>query len=235
MRKWPSGEKYVPSVENYAALCVSVIESFYAYGFRKFQIDNEPDLSWADAGYTPPSWQTIPEVWAWFIGEAFFNWQTGVRYSVPPDVQLGFTPMKCPSKESEDWYEAAQEWRQAGTNKSLMNCCDFITAHAYWQANEHYSWEEFGRNYKRVQRYTGTHQPIYVTEAACSSDAIDIEDRRTRFYPIYLGQARRDGVAGVYFYILGSNPEWAKFRLSNRVCDALGRRVTGGSRPANAL
>lgn len=225
-KKWPSGEKYIPSWQDYANDLKATIRAFYAHGFRRFQPDCEPDLSWPDAGYVPPENHTVQGDWAWFMGNSLFHLEHGVRYGVPGDVELGMTPFSCPMPH--EWYEASWVWQQEGTSKPLVLLFEFLCAHCYWQAEEDMYSLTFGRNYLDVLSSTNYTRPVWITEVGNSSSASDAHQRRVAQYPYYPLMAASDPYAlekvqGVYFYILGSEG-WPLFELDDEICRAIGAR-----------
>ncbi len=217
-KSWPSGSEYIPHWSQYAQDCLEIIASYYEHGYRLFQVDNEPNLTWAshDLG----AWN-----WAWFMEKALFDGAEGLRRRLRDedlkDVRLGFTPLAHPNE--------SVEWLLAAHHNNLINRCDWVAAHCYWQRYTDMFSEQFGTSFAWLHRRTFK-LPIYITE--CGNSMIHqnpvpslttVRARQAKEYPEYLRWCTRyPYVMGTYFFILGHNGDWKGFDLTESVCRGIG-------------
>lgn len=209
----PTGKtKYIPSSQQYADDIYSEIVRWHPHGFKIFQVDNEPNYSWPQHNQGAGDWAT-------FMREAITYLKQ--KPNLPPDILLLFTPLAVGTMLSNTDYVA---WIAAAVQSGLMELFGGIAAHAYWQPSQYMDHLAFGGMWKN---YTQFDKPIYITEAGCSiqETGLDMEKvhiQRASDYPLYLSMLARERlVAGVYFYILGSNGDWAGFELGDSVIAAL--------------
>lgn len=119
---------------------------------------------------------------------------------------------------------------------SLVNAkgCDVVLMHSYFERQHPESMTDrmFGRSY-RYGLIEGAWRPVYVTEFNVVQEncPIDWPDRNKQA-AAWLDQAEVDGVAGVCFFILDGQGEWASFDVGpEAAADILAHRAV---RPAPA-
>jgi hypothetical protein len=206
-----SGRKELYGWREYVDRNVEAMERFYPYGFRRFQLDNEPDLYFPHHGLGPWDWATVMSVAT-----------ADIALRKPPGSRLGFTPFSHPTLESK------REWWRAAEDKRLLECCSWAASHCYWQASGDMYSEWAGASHLWV--YNRTRLPIFITEAGNSlrdktprPPQEEIERRQALDYPTYIEylQFSAPHVEAVYFFILNSQG-WDGFHLTPFLCDVLG-------------
>jgi hypothetical protein len=222
--KDPSGAEFIPSAGVYALDCIADILRFYPAGFRRFVLDNEPNYSWSRHKRTGWDWQaTMRDILR------TIRTMIGTRF---PGIQFGLTAFARGGdrdRVTNDWYTAVTT-RIDGA-PSLVEQFDFLTSHCYWQASGDMRAEQFGAQYIRVAALAPG-KPVYITESGNSSRDLPIKPEAAVLQRIYADQypaycyqiARVPAVRAVYFYILGSTPDWTDYNLGDVPCAALGER-----------
>jgi hypothetical protein len=219
-------EQYIPSWADYSRDAYTIIARFYPYGYRLFQLDNEPNLTWPHM--TIGDHAANAADWNWFISNVIRDLRPHLQAHGMGDTKLGFTPMSMPS-EHQEW------WTNTHEARSLT---DWTAAHCYWQAEADMQSEQFGAGYRWLSSHMDQlelNRPIIITEAANSASQethpptpAQLEALMSRQYPAYIEQVRRDHVGGVFFFILGSDPQWAGFNMSPSVLRSIGFHAWDG-------
>jgi hypothetical protein len=218
----PTGHtKRIPGSREYADTLVAEITRWYTRGFRLFQPDNEPNWSWKEHT-TQGAWE-----WAYFMDEVLYHPDFGVTHRIPVDAWVGFTPLATGDPAQPDTLEAT--WWAAAKAHNLQARADFIALHCYWQAAGDMRNPAFGAKYEPVSAEFPD-KALFITEAGNS--LIQSVPRPTIEqctaaqavqYPDYIRQLQAvPAVWGVYFYILGSNGDWAGFEMTPPVLNAIG-------------
>lgn len=204
--------------EEYEEECFSWIEYWYRRGYKVFQLDNEPDLTWPS--FHKEDYTTYGAGdWAAFMDDVLTHLLLSLCTASMGDVVLLMTPFSHPSLKTE-WYEMAELHH-------LPSRCQGAAAHCYWQASGDMQAGWAGKEYEWVHQRTGL--DVYITEAGNSScqetnppTPEQIENLMCIQYPQYVQQVEgADYVKGLFFYILGSKG-WAGFELTEKVCQAIG-------------
>lgn len=212
----------LPSWWELAGEWEATIRKFVPNGFRRFQLDNEPELAFAHAraGGDKP-WQ----VWRWLVNNAL-NAMLPRLVNLPP-VEFGYTPHSHPETHLEWWHEG----------RSIRDRCAWVANHSYWQREEHMSWAIFGSGFEWIRRQMDADRepakPIYITECGNSSiqnnpppSLVSVEAEQVNDYPKYIRHvAQFDYVRGLYFFILGGTEDWRGFNLTEPIARSIGSRA----------
>ena len=225
---------HIPSIESYAANCVSIIREFYmALGVRQFQLDNEPNWTWTSPQYGPWAYQ-------WFIRRVYHL----IRDTAPSGVSVGLAPLswspalwsKGPQNPTswtlDDWL-TAYSWTDGGKQPSLWQEFDQVWCNVYWQSERQMQDPSFGKSYQYVYEHNG-YRPVVVGEYASSAHQKtnqegqpaytphEVEVMRIAQYPSWLRSA--DGmVQSAFAYIsYGATPDWSGFFITDDVARAIG-------------
>lgn len=223
----PDSDPYITDCRALADIYTYHIKRWIAWGFRRYQIDNEPDLAWG--GKAIPDGATAWDYWAWLLRTALEEPSWGVHSQLRAagigsgDIELGLTPLSCGCAHA-GWNAVLDR---------LAHLCRWTAAHCYWQGQPGEAWyenDDFGRYWQRFARRFPW-LTVYITECGYSASDARAGDRAyidacmVAHYPRYIRQCIAEGAAGLYFYVLGSNGHWTRFELSAPVCEAVGNRL----------
>lgn len=218
------GVEFIPSADRYARDVYGDLVRFYAAGFRRFVLDNEPNYAWSRHNRTGWDWQATMQDIIRLLRQAIGPGMPGVQFGLTALAHGGDR-----DAETNDWYSAIST--RIGGAPSLVDRADFLTSHCYWQAAGDMAASQFGAQYTRVAALAPG-KPVYITEAGNSSRDLIVKPAPEVLQKIYADQyprycqqvARVPAVRAVYFYILGSNGDWRDYEIGDVPCLALGER-----------
>lgn len=199
---------------EWANLCIDVIKRFYPLGIRRWQLDNECNLTWPleHAG-----------TWRWLTDRVIKR----IRASrdVPGDVQLGLAPLAW---KPDTWQSVENVW--IPEQKKILELHQFITIHSYWQKAQHYNQPPFGGNVTEWHdKLLPSDKPYVITEWASSIHETGIppeqvEAARIEQYPRWLEWvSRKPYVEAAFLYIAGGTADWRGFFPSDRLLRAMSK------------
>lgn len=197
---------------EWANLCIDLIKRFYPLGVKRFQLDNEPNLTWPleHAG-----------TWRWLTDRVIRR----IRQSsdVPADVLVGLAPLAW---KPDTWSSVENVW--IPEQRKILDQFQWIAVHSYWQAAKHYNDPSFGGNVTHWRdALLPSEKPYVITEWASSIHetglpAAQVEALRLVQYPQWLEWVRgKPYVEAAFLYILGGTPDWAGFWPTDAVLRVL--------------
>lgn len=214
------GQEYVPSYWDYSDLLIErILYFFHGRGITDFQLDNEPNITWALQGFGPYEYR-------WFLQHTLGY----LRPKVPSQVRLGFPPFSF-----ADEYKPHQ-W--LGPQIDTAPLFDFLCVNSYWQSSRQgetnilagpMTWHQFGGNCQFYADWQ-SEMPLQLVEYGNSihEQGVYRPEQVTAFrreqYPIYLRWL--DGfpyIESAHVFIVGGSPTWVGFQVAPSVADAIGQ------------
>jgi hypothetical protein len=161
-------DEYHNTVDDFLQATYQDVKKHYQAGVRMFEIHNEPNLLVEGHEYC---WRDGHE-FATFLRRAVSEYRRAY-----PEIQIGF-PGLSPGLDITGVRTSAMPFYNEAVQSGVMDDCDWIGAHCYWQNEAERVSDEYGKYYRK---YVIGNKPILITEFSNPADNVGPEIKAQQY------------------------------------------------------